>query len=104
VSVGSLGVPMSPMLVNEHVCALIAHGLISTERTHSHENYSPVFCVLAQYHEYSAHIATHRVACISVLQYVNLNHPLPHLFLCIGKPYGRRLHQYSLISPDIGGY
>jgi hypothetical protein len=32
VRVTSLGVPMSPGLVNERMWALIAHGLISTER------------------------------------------------------------------------
>jgi hypothetical protein len=48
VSVGSLGVPMSPKPGNERVRALIARGLISTERTHSHENYPPAFCVLVQ--------------------------------------------------------
>jgi hypothetical protein len=46
--VDSLDVPMSPNLVNERMWALIAHGLISTERTQSHENHPHTFCVLTQ--------------------------------------------------------
>jgi hypothetical protein len=42
-SVISLGVPMSPNLVNERMWALIAHGLISTERTRSHHKRPPAF-------------------------------------------------------------
>jgi hypothetical protein len=49
VIVDSLGVPMSPVPVNERMWALIARGLISTERTQSHENPPPAFCVLAQF-------------------------------------------------------
>jgi hypothetical protein len=36
------------MPVNERVRALIARGLISTERTHTHENLHHTFCVLEQ--------------------------------------------------------
>jgi hypothetical protein len=43
VDVDSLGVPMSPELVNERMRALIAHGLISTERTHPHRTHAPAF-------------------------------------------------------------
>jgi hypothetical protein len=43
VDVDSLGVPMSPGLVNERMWALIAHGLISTERTRPQRTHAPAF-------------------------------------------------------------
>jgi hypothetical protein len=49
VIVDSLGVPTSPNLVNERMWALIAHGLVSTERTQSQGNCPLAFCVLAQF-------------------------------------------------------
>jgi hypothetical protein len=48
VSVGSLGVPTSPVPhVPRHRTGHI-RGLVSTERTHSHENHSHTFCVLVK--------------------------------------------------------
>jgi hypothetical protein len=53
VSVDSLGVPMSPKPhVSRHRTEHI-RGLISTERTHSHENHPHTFCVQAHASKYS---------------------------------------------------